>query len=250
MPLSTSSGSARVRTVRSEEGSILILAALSMVVLLGMVALAVDGSFMFTERNRMSAAADSGAISAALEYRRNTGASNADLTTFAYREATAHNFDPGATTTVTVNRPPLSGAFTANPYYVEVIVSRPTATFFARILDAAWATMTPAARAVAGTHAGPNCIVTLNQSGNPSLYIGQTINLNMPACNIAANGNLQVGPGGGGSGDVNAASVGIQGTCSGRCESEFRTNVGARSPIRSPTSRNRRIPTRPRQQSP
>ncbi len=125
-----------------------------------------------------------------------------------------------------MNRPPLNGAFTANPYYVEVIVSRPTATFFARILDAVWATMTPAARAVAGTHAGPNCIVTLNQSGNPSLYIGQTVNLNMPACNIAANGNLQVGPGGGGSGDVNAASVGIQGTCSGRCESDFRTNVG------------------------
>ncbi len=226
MPLPMSPGSARKRDARSEQGSILILAALSMVVLLGMVALAVDGSYMFTERNRMSAAADSGAISAALKYRRNTGASNADLTTFAYREATSHNFDPGVTTTVTVNRPPLSGAFTANPYYVEVLVSRPTATFFARILDPVWATMTPAARAVAGTHAGPNCVITLNQSGNPSLYIGQTVNMSMPACNIAANGNMQVGSGGGGSGDINAASVGVQGGCSGRCDADFRTGVG------------------------
>ncbi len=68
MSLPTSPGSAaRRRDARSEEGSILILTALSMVVLLGMVALAVDGSYMFTERNRMSAAADSGAISAALD---------------------------------------------------------------------------------------------------------------------------------------------------------------------------------------
>lgn len=198
----------RGRALRSEEGSILMLTALSMVVLLSMVALAVDGSYMYTERNRMAAAADAAARAGAQEYRRNT---SSNLQAFANREVVRHGFNPATDTTVTVNRPPQSGSFTANQNYVEVIVSRPTASFFATILSNVWATMTPGARAVAGTSSAPNCLITLNQAGNPSLAIAGTVNLNM-GCGIQANGNMSVGSG---SGSITATSLGVQGTCSG-----------------------------------
>jgi len=175
--------------LRSEEGSILMLTALSMVVLLGMLALAVDGSYMYTERNRMAAAADAAARAGAQEYRRDP-ASN--LQAFANREVVRHGFNPAVDTTVTVNRPPSSGSFTANPNYVEVIVSRPTASFFARILSNVWATMTPGARAVAGTSSGPNCIVILGTESD-ALELANNVVVNMPGCGIADAGGVDVG---------------------------------------------------------
>ncbi|MEQ1726809.1 MAG: pilus assembly protein TadG-related protein [Vicinamibacterales bacterium] len=198
----------RERALRSEEGSILMLTVLSMVALLGVVALAVDGSYMYTERNRMSAAADAAARAGAQEYRRNT---SSNLQAFANREVVRHGFNPAAGTTVTVNRPPSSGPFTANQNYVEVIVSRPTASFFASILSNVWSTFTPGARAVAGTSSGPNCITTL-QTGSTSLTVGGTVDLDLSSCNIQANGNMHVGNG---SGSVTAGGIAVEGTCTG-----------------------------------
>src|SRR3954468_2140273 len=81
----------RPHLLKSESGSILILTALAMIVLLGVVALAVDGSFMYTERNRMAAAADGAAKSAAFEvYLGNTD--DTALLAFAKREVSAHGF--------------------------------------------------------------------------------------------------------------------------------------------------------------
>jgi len=101
----------RRHAFRSESGSIIILTALSMVVLLGIVALAVDASFMYTERNRMASAADAAAKSAAFENHRNP---SSDLQAYANREVVQHGFDPdpAGTTVVTVNRPPLNGPYT------------------------------------------------------------------------------------------------------------------------------------------
>lgn len=198
----------RGRSLRSEEGSILMLTALSMVVLLGMVALAVDGSYMYTERNRMAAAADAAARAGAQEYRRNPAS---DLQAFANREVVRHGFNPATDTTVTVHRPPSTGPFTANTNYVEVIVSRPTASFFASILSNVWSTLTPGARAVAGTSSGPNCIITL-QTGGTSLTVGGTVDLDVSSCNIQANGNMQVGNG---SGSIISGGIAVEGTCTG-----------------------------------
>jgi Flp pilus assembly protein TadG len=200
-----------------ESGSILILTALSMVVLLGIAALAVDASFMYDKRNRLHAAADAGAKSAAFELQRNSSISLTDLRTFANQQVSAHGFNPAGTTSVVVNHPPASGAFTGNAGYVEVIVSEPTSTFFGKILG--WASMTPGARAVAGTSNNLACITTLAPSRTSPFYsleIGNsTFTLN--GCGVAVGGNL------GGSNPnstINGAplpSVGVVGTCSGTC---------------------------------
>jgi hypothetical protein len=186
----------------TERGSILLLTALSMVVLLGMLALVIDASFMYTERNRLSAAADAAAKSAAWELWRGGGS---NIQAYANREVVAHGFapNPGGDTDVTVTIPPDDGLHAGESGYAEVTVSRTTSTFFGTVLG--FANLRPAARAVAGTSNGPNCIVTLAPPGySPSsLNLGNTT-LTMPNCSVSVGGNLE---GTNPNADINASGI-------------------------------------------
>jgi Flp pilus assembly protein TadG len=63
-----------------ERGQILILTAISMTALIGMAGLSVDTSFMYDKRNRLSAATDAAAKTAALEvHRQGTSVPHATL---------------------------------------------------------------------------------------------------------------------------------------------------------------------------
>src|SRR5438552_15089454 len=118
-----------LRAMKSERGQILIVNVASLVMLLGVAALSIDASFMYDKRNKLYAAADAAAKSAAAEVHRNPGVSTTDLRTFANHEVSALGLDPGVSTTVTINHPPANGPFTcaASPTtcsnYVEAIVS-------------------------------------------------------------------------------------------------------------------------------
>src|SRR5713101_993918 len=150
---------------RDDRGQILILTALSMVALLVNAALSIDASFMYDKRNKLHAAADAAAKSGAIEVHRSANPTTVSLTwlqAFADQQVTAHGFTPsraGGTTSVVVNHPPLTGSYTGNVNYVEVIASERTSTFFGAVLG--WTSVTPGARAVAGTSSNPNCLITL-----------------------------------------------------------------------------------------
>src|SRR4051812_4739690 len=205
----------RLHVRNSERGSILILTALSMTVLLGIAALSVDASFMYDKRNRLHAAADAGAKSAAFELQRNSSISLTDLQTFANQQVSAHGFNPAGTTSVVVHPPPASGAFTGDTSYVEVIASEPTSTFFGRILG--WTSMTPAARAVAGTSNNLACIIALRGMGIPySIELGN-MEMTLDGCGVAAGGDLHGASGGPEIKGTPPPSVGIVGTCQGKC---------------------------------
>src|SRR5262245_588754 len=77
------------RAARDEKGSILILTALSLTVLLGIAALSVDASYMYDMRNKLSAAADAAAKSAAIEVHRGN---SANIVKFAQHQVIAHGF--------------------------------------------------------------------------------------------------------------------------------------------------------------
>jgi Flp pilus assembly protein TadG len=209
----------RVRGARrqdsSETGSILVLTALSMIVLLGIAALSVDISFMYDKRNRLQAAADAAAKSAAFELQRNSSISLSDLQTFANQQVSAHGFDPAGTTSVVVHHPPTLGSFSGQSGYVEVIVSEPTSTFFGRILSRT--SMTPSARAVAGTSNNLACIITLAPPGSSpfSLAIGNSTSLN--GCGVAAGGDLNAFNPNSTFNGTPIPSVGIVGSCTGTC---------------------------------
>lgn len=181
-------GSRRPHSSRSEKGGILILTALSMIGLLGIVALAIDGSYMYTERNRMAAAADAGAKSAAFEVFIGSGG---NLQAYANREVREHGFvpSPDGDTAVLVETPPPDGRFSGQAGYVKVTVSRTTGTFFARVLGLL--DLRPGASAVAGTSNNVNCIITLAPPGTPpqGITLGNTT-LTMPNCAVADGGDL------------------------------------------------------------
>jgi Flp pilus assembly protein TadG len=200
-----------------ESGQILVLASISMVALLGITALSLDASFMFAKRNRLHAAADAAAKSAAIELVRNGAVTQVALEAFADQQVAALGFSPvrfGGTTTVTVNRPPTSGIFAGHTSYVEALVSEPTSTFFGRILG--WTSMTPGASAVAGAGNPTSCLITKEDMsiGNMSVVLN--------GCGLSVGGNLAgtnpnsevVG--------TPTPSVGVVGTCSGTC-----TNMGS-----------------------
>lgn len=216
--------------MRSERGSILILTALSTVLLLGIAAFAVDASFMYAERNRMGAAADAAAKSAALEVFYGNDV-QANLEAFADHDVALHNFSPsrlGGDADVTVFHPPVTGDHIGDDGYVEVTVARTTATYFATVLG--WANLRPVARAVAGPGSGPNCLITLGT--DPSgISIGAHTHLNMPNCNIADAGTIACTNPGGQCWIDSANTAVSDDACSGPCDNMLPITYNAPPPI-------------------
>lgn len=202
----------RARPSHQESGQILVLTAVSMVALMGIMAITLDASFMFEKRNRLHAVADAAAKSAAIEIVRNPSVTQAGLEAFADQQALAHNFTStrqGGTTSVVINRPPTSGTFAGNTSYVEAVVSEVTSTFFAKILG--WTNMTPLATAVAGAGNPSSCMIIKDD-----LTIGNTT-LSMNGCGVAVGGDLDgTNPNATISGTPPPA-VGVTGTCTGTC---------------------------------
>jgi Flp pilus assembly protein TadG len=170
---------------RNQDGQILVLTTVSMVALLGVMALSLDASFMFEKRNRLHAAADAAAKSAAYEIIRNPTVALTSLEKFADQQVIAHGFLPtrqGGTTSVVVNHGPSAGPFAGNVNYVEAVVSESTSTFFAQILG--WFSMTPLATAVAGA-GNPGACMILKED----LTIGNTT-LTLNGCGVAVGDDL------------------------------------------------------------
>ena len=196
-----------------------------MIALLAIAALSVDASYMYEVRNRLHAAADAAAKSGAIELKRNPAISQASLEAFADQQVTAHGFVSsrlGGTTTVVINKPPLSGPFVSDPNYVEAIVSAPTSTFFARILGLI--SMTPGARAVAGTSNPFSCLIV-----NDDLHIGNTL-ITLNGCGASVGRNLY---GDNPNAEINGApppSVGVTGTCIDTCGAMGNLSTGAPPP--------------------
>src|SRR5437763_6035363 len=155
-------------SARHNGGQTLVLAALMLTIFIGFVGLASDTGYFFDYRRRMTAAADHAAVAAALEVNRN--ATSTQVVAVAQAAAAANGFTHGTNNiTVTVNRPPTSGYNVNNNKYVEVLINRPTPTFFMRALNVATATVR--ARAVAGPGPGPGCVLVLNQSLDDALTL-------------------------------------------------------------------------------
>src|ERR1043165_2818702 len=102
-----------------ERGQILILMAATMVVIVGIAALAVDGGFMYDKRNRMQAAADAGAKLLAKEVLRHSSicTNSTKMNTIATNQVTMSGFSG---MTVTPSCPPADGGFAGTTGYVEV----------------------------------------------------------------------------------------------------------------------------------
>src|SRR5262245_44061548 len=118
----------RACTPRSpRRGTVTVLVAVCLVALLGVVALALDGGALMTERRHAQATADAAALAAACDlydnYWTNSGADpSGTAASSALATAAANGYtNDGVTSRVTVNIPPQSGFYAGVRGYVEVL---------------------------------------------------------------------------------------------------------------------------------
>jgi hypothetical protein len=168
--MSTSDNMAVAARVR---GQVMVLVCVSLIAIVGMIAVVTDFSFLQHQRNMMQTAADSAAMAGSeeLSYGDQVAAGKADAATNGYT-------DGASSVAVAINNPPSTGPNAANSAYVEAIVTKPEPTYFLRVLGVS--TISVSARAVAYQGNGPNCIYVLNPTASGA---------------FSANGNVTVASG-------------------------------------------------------
>src|SRR5438876_3685278 len=196
-------------SARHSGGQTLVLTALMLTTFIGFVGLAADTGYFFDYRRRMTAAADDAAVAGAMEVDRNS--TSTQVVAVAQAAAASNGFTHGTNNiTVTVNRPPTSGYNVGNNKFVEVLINRPSPTFFLRVLNITTATV--AARAVAGPgNGGGGCVYVLNASGDQTFKLTGSATLNVPTCRIVVVSNSSSAMSTSGSACAHAASIDITG---------------------------------------
>lgn len=157
---------------KKQKGQALILITLSIVGVVGLAALAIDGGNAFMIRRDAQGAADAAALAGALAKHRGE-----TISTVAQARATSNGFtNNGTTNTVVVNNPPgnscdgTPGPYFGDSEYVQVLITTTTETFFATIVGIAEteSCVEAVARAKTGGTAAPffgNAVVGLNPNG-------------------------------------------------------------------------------------
>ncbi len=116
-------------------GAVIPLVAITLVVILGLAALSVDGGNLYRERRNTQIAADAAADAAAIELFANHETAggldtNGKARAAALALAAAHGYSGS---NVTINTPPSAGAFAGKKGYVEVIITTNPPRFFSKV---------------------------------------------------------------------------------------------------------------------
>jgi hypothetical protein len=121
---------------KQERGQAIVLVVFSMVAIIGMVALAIDGGLVLMERRRAQNAADTSAIAGAL-----AKVANQDWNLAAMNRALTNGYnDDGASNIVEVYSPPVNSCggnpnpYTGNGEYVQVIIRTTVETYFGGVI--------------------------------------------------------------------------------------------------------------------
>jgi hypothetical protein len=170
------------RLLVEENGDILVLTAVSLVMLVGFLALALDAGNLLYAKRHMQTLADAAAIAGSYEVQQCGGAGNCSVMVSAVTSAASENgyTSPSIVTncgaaaasgvTVSINNGPCAlGAAdpnNGNKKYVEAVATVQQRTFFAGVLG--FPIVTVAARSEAGPFSGSKCLYTLAGSGSKS----------------------------------------------------------------------------------
>jgi Putative Flp pilus-assembly TadE/G-like len=187
-------------------GQVIVLICVSLVAMMGMIAVVTDFSFMQHQKNMMQTAADSAATAGSeeLSYGDQVAAGKADAATNGYT-------DGQNSVTVTMNNPPTTGPNAANSAYVEAIVSKPEPTYFLRALGVG--TITVSARAVAYEGNGPNCIYVMNPSASGAFSANGNVTVNS-SCGLLVDSSSSSGLTVNGNVTISAPNIGVVGNYS------------------------------------
>lgn len=175
-------------------GSITILAALSVPILLGICALAVDASHTYLVRRQLQTAADAGALAGAMALSLGQSSSVSKATQLANANAPAGFGVVAKSSDVTFGAYDPSGASLVasrtSPSAVQVVAHRDSA--HSNSLPASFAqtfgigTFDISAKAIA-TMAQKPCLIILSRSASPALSVTGSAGMNAETCIVAVN---------------------------------------------------------------
>ena len=179
---------ARLYTVRSarfaRSGYVLVTMIASLVVVFAFVGLAVDVGVLQYTKSRMQTAADAAALGGVQEFKRSGAGS---VVAAGKRDAALNGFrDLAETVTVSVNHPPATGFYTADPTAVEVGITKDVPAYFMQVLG--FTSTRVRARAVARQGPGTTCVHILDPAASGALSAsgGVLVQVN---CGVVVNSN-------------------------------------------------------------
>src|SRR5579859_7445981 len=115
-------------THNRRSGFVLVTSALSILVLLGFLGMALDVGYLQYQKRRIQSAADAAAQGAAIQL--GAQATNDVATTEGKYDSAKNGFTDGSNgVTVTINIPPTTGNYTTKPATAEAIVAQSNPTF-------------------------------------------------------------------------------------------------------------------------
>jgi len=195
---------------RRESGQTLVLISLSLLVLIGFGALAVDVGLLYFTKQRVQTAADAAAVAAAQSL--NDGGSYSTATQAAKDIAKLDGFDTTAGTGVTVT----AAEPTTSPYnstsYVQVTVAQPQPTYFLSALG--FNSMNVSAQAIGGIENANGCIYALDPSRASTVGITGNVTVDS-ACGIIDDSASTSALTATGNVTITASMIGIVGTSPG-----------------------------------
>ena len=170
--------------LRSETGSIIILTAFMLIVLMGFVGLALDVGSHYNHKRVLQTAADAGAFQGGHELHRG----KMSLITSSARTGTAENGDTNGTDGVVVEvyHPPVTGYYVGDPAAVEVVISQPSPVTFMRMFGFTPPTIPARAVTWAGANSR-NCIHVLEETDQDAFWYNSSAILNSPDCALIVN---------------------------------------------------------------
>lgn len=167
---------------RDARGSVAVLAAVLMPVVIGGLGLWVETGYWSHMQRKVQQAADMAAQAASVRLR--AGDSQAAITATAQRVALVSGLSQGGV--VTVNLPPVTGARAGAPDAVEVILTETHPRYFTAIF--AGGRVTVAGRAVSVIEGGSTaCMLALSPSATSGILVSGSTSVTMQGCDLAAN---------------------------------------------------------------
>jgi hypothetical protein len=192
-------------TASHEKGQALVIIVVSLIGLLGMTALAVDGGNAYAQKLAVQNAADTAALGGALARIRDN-----DWVRVTYKIAATNGYNNDRISNfVKVYSPPISGVYAGDINYIQVQITSQTPTYFAKILgitqipvsgEAVTRTKRPEiteileGNAVISLAPTSDCVIkkSFDVSGESTLDIeggGVFVNSNNPTCALSTWGN-------------------------------------------------------------
>ncbi|HET7084550.1 MAG TPA: pilus assembly protein TadG-related protein [Rhizomicrobium sp.] len=197
---------------RDRRGNYAVIAALMAPVLIGSAGLATEGGLWIYVQKTIQGASDSAALSAATLYSLNNQVSLDDQ---ARSVVASYGYVAGTGgTTVTVHRPPATGAYTGNNQAIEVIVTTSKPRLLSALYSSETVTLRGRAVALPGNN-GAGCVLTLNATASGAVSSQGNSAVNLTQCSVYDDSNSSTALVNGGSATINALSVNVVGQVSG-----------------------------------